>query len=64
MQAHELDTTYTTLAQAIHGAGKNSELFLAMLSLKLISETDDAHKVQKCIQAVLQDLQSHEKSPS
>ena len=36
MQAHELDDTYTALAQAVFKAGSKSELYLAMLSLKLI----------------------------
>ena len=63
MQAHELDSTYTALAQAVHTAGARSELFLAMLSLKLISQSDDAAQTQQCIQSVLQDLQTHEKAP-
>jgi hypothetical protein len=62
MQAHELDMTYTALAQAIHSAGEKSELFLAMLSLKLISQSDDAAQMQQAIQSVLQDLQTHEKA--
>ena len=64
MQAHELDTTYSALAQAVHAAGERSELLLAMLSLKLISQADDASLMQKNIQSVLQDLQMHEKAKS
>ncbi len=64
MQAHELDATYSTLAQAIHAAGERSELLLAMLSLKLISQADDAALMQQSIQSVLQDLQMHEKAKS
>ena len=64
MQAHELDTTYSALAQAVHAAGERSELLLAMLSLKLISQADDASLMQKNIQSVLQDLQMHEKATS
>ena len=64
MQAHELDTTYSALAQAVHAAGARSELFLAMLSLKLISQSDDAAQMQQYIQSVLQDLQTHEKASS
>ena len=63
MQAHDLDSTYSALAQAVHAAGASSELFLAMLSLKLVSQSDDAAQMQQCIQSVLQDLQTHEKSP-
>lgn len=62
MQAHELDTTYSALANAVHAAGARSELFLAMLSLKLISQSDDAVQAQKNIQSVLQDLQIHERA--
>ena len=62
MQAHELDTAYSALANAVHAAGARSELFLAMLSLKLISQTNDAARLQQNIQSVLQDLQMHEKS--
>lgn len=61
MQAHELDTTYSALANAVHAAGARSELFLAMLSLKLISQSDDAARVQQNIQSVLIDLQTHER---
>ena len=63
MQAHDLDSTYTALAQAVHAAGTRSELFLAMLSLKLMSQSDDAAHMQQCIQSVLHDLQTHEKEP-
>jgi hypothetical protein len=62
MQAHDLDTTYSALAQAVHAAGQRSELFLAMLSLKLISQSEDAAQIQHTIQSVLQDLQTHEKA--
>jgi hypothetical protein len=62
MQAHDLDNAYTSLAQAIHAAGQRSELFLAMLSLKLISQSEDAALMQQTIQSVLQDLQTHEKA--
>ena len=61
MQAHDLDTSYRALAHAVHAAGARSELFLAMLSLKLMSQSDDAALVQQNIQSVLQDLQTHEK---
>ena len=62
MQAHDLDSTYTALAQAVHAAGERSELLLAMLSLKLISQSEDASLMQQHIQSVLQDLQTHEKA--
>jgi predicted peroxiredoxin len=62
MQAYDLDRTYTALAQAIHSAGAKSELFLAMLSLKLISQADDAARMQHAIESVLQDLQTHERA--
>ena len=62
MQAHELDTTYAVLANAVHAADVRSELFLAMLSLKLISQSEDAAQVQQYIQSVLQDLHTHEKT--
>lgn len=61
MQAHELDASYSALAQAVHAAGERSELFLAMLSLKLISQSDDAAQMQQNIQTTLQDLQLHER---
>ncbi len=62
MQAHDLDTTYSALAQAVHKAGARSELFLAMLSLKLMSQSEHAALMQQNIQSVLQDLQTHEKA--
>lgn len=62
MQAFELDSAYTRLAQAIDQAGCKSELFLAMLSLKLVTELDDISKVERSISSVLHDLQTHENS--
>jgi hypothetical protein len=62
MQAHDLDNTYRTLAQAVHSAGQHSELFLAMLSLKLIAQSEDTAQIQQAIESVLQDLQTHEKA--
>jgi hypothetical protein len=60
MQATELDTAYTQLAQAIHSAGTKSELFLAMLCLKLICQSEDAQLIQQAIESTLQDLHTHE----
>ncbi len=62
MQAHELDAVYSSLANAVHAAGARSELFLAMLSLKLISQSDNAALAAQNIQSVLQDLKTHEKA--
>lgn len=59
MQAFEMDTIYTSLAQAIDKAGGQSELFLAMLSLKLATDIDDSKAVERSIQSVLLDLQTH-----
>lgn len=62
MQAHELDEAYTALAQAIGKAGAKSELYLAMLSLKLISLQDDAGLMTTVIHSTLKNLQAHESS--
>ena len=59
MQAFEMDTIYTSLAQAIDQAGSQSELFLAMLGLKLATEIGDSKAVERSIQSVLFDLQTH-----
>jgi ABC-type transporter MlaC component len=61
MQPSELDATYTQLAQAIHSAGPCSELFLAMLSLKLISQSNVPKAMQQTIADVLSDLQHHDR---
>jgi ABC-type transporter MlaC component len=61
MQPSELDATYTQLAQAIHSAGPCSELFLAMLSLKLISQSNAPKAMQQTIADVLSDLQDHDR---
>ena len=61
MQAFELDNIYALLANAIDHAGDKSELFLAMLSLKLITQIEDSASANSSIQSVLQDLQTHEK---
>ena len=56
MQAHELDDTYTALAQAVFKAGSKSELYLAMLSLKLISLQADAELMTSIVHSTLEDL--------
>ena len=61
MQAPELDNVYTNLAQAIDKAGSKSELFLAMLALKLITELADAAQAEGIIASVLQEFQAHDK---
>ena len=63
MQAHELDQSYTALAQAIGQAGLQSELFLAMLSLKLITQQQSNVQTIEAISATLKDLQRHSINP-
>ena len=60
MQAHELDTAYSDLAQAIAQAGAQSELYLAMLCLKLIAGSSEMESVQLNICTTLAALQSYE----
>lgn len=61
MQAHELDDTYTALAQAVFKAGSKSELYLAMLSLKLISLQADAELMTSIVHSTLEDLLARER---
>ena len=63
MQTHELDQSYTALAQAIGQAGPQSELFLAMLSLKLITQQQSNAQTLEAIKAALQDLKRHSTNP-
>ena len=60
MQAHDLDQSYTALAQAIDQAGAHSELFLAMLSLKLITQQQNNLQNLDAISVTLRDLQRHQ----
>jgi hypothetical protein len=73
MNATDLDQTYRALAQAIDQSATNSpgttkaspqssdlskrELFLAMLSLKLICQLPDAHTAEMTIYQVLAEAQ-------
>ena len=61
MQAHELDDTYTALAHAVDRAGSKSELYLAMLSLKLISLQADAELMKSIVHSTLEDFLAHER---
>ena len=63
MQAHELDQSYTALAQAIGQAGLQSELFLAMLSLKLITQQQSNVQALETISDTLKDLQRYSINP-
>lgn len=50
MNAHDLDTAYTALANATHAVGREQEsLFLATLALNLIAQHSDLHTVLKDI---------------
>ena len=60
MQAHDLDQSYTALAQAIGQAGAQSELFLAMLSLKLITQQQNNLQNLDAISDTLLDLHRHQ----
>lgn len=50
MNAHDLDTAYTALANATHAVGREQEsLFLATLALGLIAQHSDLQVVLKDI---------------
>ncbi|HYF44019.1 MAG TPA: hypothetical protein VEA35_16455 [Ramlibacter sp.] len=63
MPEANLDSVYTSLAQAIAASGKQSELFLAMLSLRLIAHTGKWAVCEQAIAATLDDLQRHPAPP-
>lgn len=52
----ELDTVYTALADAVHASGPRSELFLAMLSLRLVARLQDAPAALAAIEQTLGEL--------
>lgn len=60
MQSADLDDVYTRLAAAIEASGERSELFLAMLVLRLAAASRDAKACEAAIDATLRDLQRHE----
>jgi hypothetical protein len=54
MTPHELETSYTALANAIHEVGPDkAKLMLTTLCLRLISERDDAAPVLQSIAEVV-----------
>lgn len=59
MKPEDLDTSYTALCKAMGEVGQqNAALFLAMVSLSLISQSDAPHEVLQMIaEARLQCLQ-------
>jgi hypothetical protein len=59
--AQELDQVYTHLAQSVNAAAPQGELFLAMLSLKVLSESS-AQAAIKTIDEVLALLKASETS--
>lgn len=59
----DLDTVYTALAQAVHASGRQSELFLAMLSLRLIAHSGNRAASEQAIAATLDDLRRHPAPP-
>lgn len=56
MNAGDLDEVYTELADAIADAGPRSELFLAMLALRLIAGSGDAAACRAALRLTLQEL--------
>jgi hypothetical protein len=59
MPEADLDTVYTALAQAVHASGGRSELYLAMLSLRLIAQSGNWAVCESAIANTLADLQAH-----
>jgi hypothetical protein len=54
MTPHDLETSYTALANAIHEVGPdNAKLMLTTLCLRLISERDEAAPVLQAIEQVV-----------
>ncbi len=60
MQPADLDDIYTRLAAAIEASGEHSELFLAMLVLRLAGASQDPEACKGAIEQTLQDLRRHE----
>jgi hypothetical protein len=63
MPEANLDTVYTRLAQAVQASGTESELFLAMLSLRLIADSGKWAFCEQAIAATLDDLHRHPAPP-
>lgn len=64
MPTPDLDTVYTELAQAVHAAGPRSELFLAMLSLRLVARLQDAPAAMDAIRQTMGELAAHGDLPA
>jgi hypothetical protein len=62
MQPPDLDDVYTRLAAAIEASGDKSELYLAMLVLRLLGAAQDPQACTAAIEQTLQDLKRHEGS--
>ena len=60
MRPADLDDVYTRLAAAIEASGDKSELFLAMLVLRLAAASRDPQACNAAIDQTLQDLRRHE----
>lgn len=60
MQPADLDDVYTRLAAAIEASGDRSELFLAMLVLRMAGASQDAQACKEAIEQTLRDLRRHE----
>lgn len=56
MNPSDLDEVYTELANAIADSGPRSELFLAMLALRLIGASGDAVTCREALRRTLQEL--------
>ncbi|AEG91237.1 hypothetical protein [Ramlibacter tataouinensis] len=59
MPTTDLDAVYTALAQAVQAAGPRSELFLAMLSLRLVARLQDAPVAMDAIRQTIDELAAH-----
>jgi|GEM_PF-4489085 len=59
----DLDAVYTSLAQAVHASGEQSELLLAMLSLRLVAHSGNWALCHEAIAATLDDLRRHPAAP-
>jgi hypothetical protein len=60
MEPADLDDVYTRLAAAIEASGDRSELFLAMLVLRMAGASADPQACKQAIDQTLHDLRRHE----
>ena len=63
LRPDDLDDVYRALAEAVQACGPRSDVFLAMLSLRLLARQPDGPAALEAVAQTLREFELHEAQP-